>query len=235
MKFIDTHCHLDAAEFGNAQAGIVRSAAIAGVNLLVVPSVACNNFEAVRKLCKLYPGCAPAYGIHPMYTDDAVPSDLEELRDYLKQHPAVAVGEIGLDFFIPHYDQARQEHFFVEQLKLARDFDLPVLAAHPPRTGHHPQTPAPLLSERRPSLRSDRHCTRLQRQPPAGGRIHQAWLQTRLWRGDDLLTRHQVARTRRDPAAGASCWRPTHRIFRRIFWNADCRTNRNICRASRRP
>ena len=62
-----------------------------------------------------------------MYTDDATPNDIEFLRDYLKQHPAVAVGEIGLDFFIPHYDQTRQEHFFVEQLKLARDFDLPVL------------------------------------------------------------------------------------------------------------
>ncbi|MBI5889771.1 MAG: TatD family hydrolase [Nitrosomonadales bacterium] len=125
--FIDTHCHLDAAEFGIAQADVVRNAAAAGVDRLVVPSVDCHNFEAVRKLCEQYPNCAPAYGIHPMYTDDATPNDIEVLREYLKQHPAAAIGEIGLDFFIPHYDQARQEHFFVEQLKLARDFDLPVL------------------------------------------------------------------------------------------------------------
>jgi TatD DNase family protein len=62
-----------------------------------------------------------------MYTDDANPRDLEALREFLKQYPAVAIGEIGLDFFINHYNQTRQEHFFVEQLKLARDFDLPVL------------------------------------------------------------------------------------------------------------
>jgi TatD DNase family protein len=62
-----------------------------------------------------------------MYTDEATPKDLEVLRDYLKQHKPVAVGEIGLDFFIKHYDLTRQEHFFVEQLKLAREFDLPVL------------------------------------------------------------------------------------------------------------
>jgi TatD DNase family protein len=62
-----------------------------------------------------------------MYTDDAAQNDLDALRDCLKQHRAVAVGEIGLDFFIPHYDQARQEHFFIEQLKLARELDLPVL------------------------------------------------------------------------------------------------------------
>ncbi len=127
MQFIDTHCHLDAAEFGNTQADIVHDAAAAGVSRLIIPSVACSNFEAVRALCERFPNCAPAYGIHPMYTDEAAPNDLDALRDYLKQHQPVAIGEIGLDFFIPHYDQTRQEHFFVEQLKLAREFDLPVL------------------------------------------------------------------------------------------------------------
>lgn len=125
--FIDTHCHLDAAEFGNTQTGVVRNAVAAGVNRMVVPSVARSNFDTVRQLCAHQPNCSPAYGIHPMYTDDAAPGDLKVLRDFLEQHEAVAVGEIGLDFFIPHYNQARQEHFFVEQLKLARDFDLPVL------------------------------------------------------------------------------------------------------------
>ena len=125
--FIDTHCHLDAAEFGDKQADIMRDAAAAGVNRIIIPAVACGNFEAVQGLCVRYPNCAPAYGIHPMYTDGATQSDLDVLRNYLKQHQAVAVGEIGLDFFIPHYDQTRQEHFFVEQLKLARKFELPVL------------------------------------------------------------------------------------------------------------
>jgi TatD DNase family protein len=125
--FTDTHCHLDAAEFGNTQADVVRDAVAAGVSRIVIPSVARSNFDTVRKLCGQYPNCSPAYGIHPMYTDDATPSDLDVLRDYLKRHQPVAVGEIGLDFFIPHYDQVRQEHFFVEQLKLARDFNLPVL------------------------------------------------------------------------------------------------------------
>ncbi len=125
--YTDTHCHLDAAEFGNTQADIVRNALAAGVNRIVVPSVARTNFDTVRKLCEQYTNCSPAYGIHPMYTDDAAPGDLDVLHDFLKQHQAVAIGEIGLDFFIPHYNQARQEHFFVGQLKLARDFDLPVL------------------------------------------------------------------------------------------------------------
>jgi TatD DNase family protein len=127
MQFIDTHCHLDAAEFGDMQSDIVRNAQAAGVYRIVVPSVAGNNFETVRSLCKKYPSCFPAYGIHPMYTDTALPNDLDVLREYLTQYQPVAIGEIGLDFFINHYDQACQEHFFVEQLKLAKEFDLPVL------------------------------------------------------------------------------------------------------------
>jgi TatD DNase family protein len=125
--FIDTHCHLDAAEFGDTQAELVGAAHAAGVNRIVVPSVARENFGIVRELCERYPGCAPAYGIHPMYTDNAHPDDLVALRDYLAQPDTVAIGEIGLDFFIDHYDRARQEYFFVEQLKLAQEFDLPVL------------------------------------------------------------------------------------------------------------
>ncbi|MDP2143699.1 MAG: TatD family hydrolase [Gallionella sp.] len=125
--FIDTHCHLDADELGDAQTDVVQAADRAGVSRIVVPSVARANFGIVRELCERYPGCAPAYGIHPMYTDGALPQDLTELREYLVRPDTVAVGEIGLDFFIDHYDRAQQEYFFAEQLKLAQEFNLPVL------------------------------------------------------------------------------------------------------------
>jgi TatD DNase family protein len=125
--FIDTHCHLDAAEFGNAQTHLVREAAAAGVTRMVVPSVSRHNFAAVQKLHAQHPGCVSAFGIHPMFVDNATDNDLTVLRDYLTHYPPVAIGEIGLDFFIPQYDLARQDYFFVEQLKLAREFDLPVL------------------------------------------------------------------------------------------------------------
>ncbi len=125
--FIDTHCHLDAAEFNGQQDAIVREAQAVGVSALVLPAIERANFATVQTLCAQYPNCAPAYGVHPMYADRATPADLDVLRNYLAQPNTVAVGEIGLDFFIQHYDQVRQEYFFVEQLKLARDFDLPVL------------------------------------------------------------------------------------------------------------
>jgi len=124
---IDTHCHLDAAEFGSDQNRLLRSAQAVGVTRIVIPSVERNNFAIVRQLSEQYPACSPAYGIHPMYVAQAHEDDLLVLRDYLRDGRPVAAGEIGLDFYIEHYDQAQQEYFFVEQLKLAREFDLPVL------------------------------------------------------------------------------------------------------------
>jgi TatD DNase family protein len=125
--FIDTHCHLDASEFAGAQTELIANAQAAGIDRIVVPSVTRANFEVVAELCQKHTACRPAYGIHPMYVGDAVPENLNVLREYLTQHQPVAVGEIGLDFFIKHYDRAAQEYFFVEQLKMAREFDLPVL------------------------------------------------------------------------------------------------------------
>jgi TatD DNase family protein len=127
MYFIDTHCHLDAAEFGDTQDELVRSALGAGVERIVLPSVDRDNFPAVQRLCALYSCCRPAYGIHPMYVDTAQPGDLDLLREYLASPGTIAVGEIGLDFFVEDYDKEQQEFYFIEQLKLAREFGLPVL------------------------------------------------------------------------------------------------------------
>ena len=125
--WIDTHCHLDAAEFDSDREAVHAAALAAGVSTLVVPAVAAANFRAVTETCRCYPGCFPAYGIHPMYVDQASESDLDALRSVLGSVNAVAVGEIGLDFFVEPRDETRQEWFFAEQLKIAREFNLPVL------------------------------------------------------------------------------------------------------------
>lgn len=124
---VDTHCHLDAAEFDPDREQVIAAAAASGVTHIVVPAVARANFDTVLELCRLHAGCVPALGIHPLYVDRAEPDDLAILEQRLAVHPVVAVGEIGLDFFVDGYDAARQEYFFIEQLKLARQFDLPVL------------------------------------------------------------------------------------------------------------
>ena len=124
---IDTHCHLDAAEF-DADRDAVHAAALAGgVARIVVPAVAVDGFLKAKTVVERYPGCVAAYGIHPLCVMQAKESDLAVLREWLAKEKPVAVGEIGLDGYVADVDPVRQEYFFVEQLKLAREFDLPVL------------------------------------------------------------------------------------------------------------
>ncbi|MCM8621384.1 MAG: TatD family hydrolase [Candidatus Accumulibacter sp.] len=129
---IDTHCHLAAAEFAADRDDLVAAARLAGVSSIVVPAVDVTSFAKVHDCCACYAGCAPAYGIHPLYVQQAGPDDLATLRDWLArasdgpQRP-LALGEIGLDFFVADRQVERQESFFVEQLRIARDLELPVL------------------------------------------------------------------------------------------------------------
>ncbi len=128
---IDSHCHLDAAEFDADRRPVLAAAHAAGVAMIVVPAIREHNFAAVRALGRDDPGCVHALGLHPMYVEDAPESELDALRGAvaaaIDDPRLVAIGEIGLDHFVPGLDRARQEHFFVEQLRIARDFDLPVI------------------------------------------------------------------------------------------------------------
>ena len=124
---IDTHCHLDAAEFDADREAVHAAARAAGVETIVVPAVEVSAFARTRETVLRYPGCVAAYGIHPLYVMQAADDDLAALRQWLLAERPVAVGEIGLDLYVADIDPARQEYFFVEQLRLARDFDLPVL------------------------------------------------------------------------------------------------------------
>ena len=129
---IDTHCHLDAPEFAQDRDAVVCAAHEAGVSAMVLPAIDKDNFAAVRDCCIRYAQCFPAYGIHPLCVDRAGEADFSLLREWLTKEsagatPPVAVGEIGLDFYVPGFDATRQEYFFIEQLKIARDLELPVL------------------------------------------------------------------------------------------------------------
>ena len=124
---IDSHCHLDAAEFDADRDAVYAAAQAAGVARIVIPAVAVDGFAGVRTAAARYPGCVAAYGIHPLFVTQAGETDLAVLRDWVAREKPVALGEIGLDFYVDDSDPARQEFFLVEQLKLAREFNLPVL------------------------------------------------------------------------------------------------------------
>ena len=153
--WIDTHCHLDAPELAAWGGGMTllpagagptwvtspdrvptprRLAREQGVALCVLPAVEVGNFDAVRQLAHRS-GDAYALGIHPLCVPRMQADDLKRLDDELTAHRddprLVAVGEIGLDFFVPALCSAemkeRQHAVYRAQLQLARKHGLPVL------------------------------------------------------------------------------------------------------------
>lgn len=133
--WIDTHCHLDASEFSGDSDAVADRAAQQGVAWVVIPAVDRGNFTTVRQLAHQHQNCVYALGIHPLYVPQAPEEDLNALRtaveEAMRDPRFVAVGEIGLDFFVPGLRDAplreKQEFFYREQLKIAQDFHLPVL------------------------------------------------------------------------------------------------------------
>jgi TatD DNase family protein len=133
---IDTHCHLDAPEFsqtpGYQPDQIVARAINRGIGAIVVPAVSPAHFESVRVLAHTYPQVYYAVGTHPMYVSTtSLEAATAQLADFLTRHhddpKLLAVGEIGLDGFVDQPSLTEQIPFFIAQLKLAKQFDLPVI------------------------------------------------------------------------------------------------------------
>jgi len=132
--WIDTHCHLDAADFDADRDAVRQAARQAGVSRCVIPAVHRKHWPQVAQLAERY-GDAYALGIHPLYVPQAPEADLLALDLALTERRddprLVALGEIGLDFFVPALCtpemREKQWFFYTEQLKLAQKHGLPVV------------------------------------------------------------------------------------------------------------
>lgn len=126
MHLIDSHCHLDAPEFDADRAAVLARARAAGVIAQIIPAVTAQSFDALADLSR-EPDLHAAFGLHPMYLADHRPEHLDRVRDRLAGGAAVAVGECGLDYFVDDLDPELQRMYFVGQVQLAREFDLPLV------------------------------------------------------------------------------------------------------------
>lgn len=124
---IDSHCHLDAPEFGRDRDAVILRARAAGVAQQVIPAIEAKGWPRLRDICKAGSGLFPAYGLHPMYLSSHRPDHLRDLGEWIAREHPVAVGECGLDFLVDGLDREEQQFYFDGQLALAREFDLPVI------------------------------------------------------------------------------------------------------------
>ena len=126
-RLFDSHSHLDVPEFDGDRAAVLSRAQAAGVREQLVPAVDHDTWPGLRDACALGPGLYSAYGLHPVYLDRHQPGHVDALREWIEREQPRAIGECGLDFFVEGLDLELQRGYFLDQLELAREFELPVV------------------------------------------------------------------------------------------------------------
>lgn len=127
LPLIDSHCHLDFADFDTDREQIIGHCQQLGISHIIVPAVTCERWPQLIKICQQSPVLYYALGCHPMFMDKHPDDALKQLDTAIQQFQPIAVGEIGLDFFLPGHPKKTQLVLFEAQLKLAEKFQLPVI------------------------------------------------------------------------------------------------------------
>lgn len=127
MDITDTHCHLDVTDFDSDRHLILKNCRLLGVSKIIVPAIESKTWPKVLELCHAEQGLYPALGLHPVFIKQHTSEDIPKLEKLLEKSPPIAIGEIGLDFYIKELDQQRQLELFETQLVIAKNNNLPVV------------------------------------------------------------------------------------------------------------
>lgn len=134
MSFIDSHSHIDFKAFDTDRDAVMTRAKKLGVSDIIVSSTTAERWLLVKRVCCDYEGiCHPAYGLHPMFMDIHEKENdygIEQLKHWLTKNKAIAIGEIGLDFYnndLSENAKKAQLEVFIAQLEIAQELALPVI------------------------------------------------------------------------------------------------------------
>ena len=134
MQIIDSHSHIDFDDFNEDRPSVIQGALNIGVSDIIISATTAVRWNNIKSICDSFPNCHAAYGLHPMFMNEhnleSSNHDLDQLESWLQTNKVVAIGEIGLDFFIQDADAANrkaQEALFVSQCEIASKFKLPVI------------------------------------------------------------------------------------------------------------
>ncbi|MDO4720418.1 MAG: TatD family hydrolase [Peptostreptococcaceae bacterium] len=123
----DTHAHMDHLRFEEDREALIARIQREGVSLLINPGADMPSSRAALALARKYDFIYAAAGVHPHEVKDMKEEDFDELREMAKDEKVIAIGEIGLDYYYDHSPRERQREYFIRQLQLAEELDLPVI------------------------------------------------------------------------------------------------------------
>ena len=127
LELVDSHAHVDMAEFDADRMQMLERAQAAGVRAILAIGGAPGQLDSAMRFAKAYNWIYAAAGIHPHEAKLATPLYYDELAR-LATHPKfLAWGEIGLDYHYDHSPRNVQQDVFTKQLELARGSDKPIV------------------------------------------------------------------------------------------------------------
>ena len=127
MEITDTHCHLDVAEFDFDRDDVLSRCRDMGISKIIIPAIESSTWSNLLDLCNSEDGLYPALGLHPVFINQHQDNDLVKLEELLEKVSPVAIGEIGLDFYIKELNKQKQLDLFEAQLLIAKKYELPVI------------------------------------------------------------------------------------------------------------
>ena len=124
--YIDTHCHLSREDYDDIDK-VIEENKNANIDKIVVSGCSRESIEEVMDLKDRYDMVYVTIGYHPEYADTVTESDLDYLKSLLGEKKVVGIGEIGLDYHYTKDNKDKQIWLFEEQLKIAEEFNLPLV------------------------------------------------------------------------------------------------------------
>ncbi len=124
---IDSHCHLDFAEFDHDRTEVMQRAQDNHISEIVIPGTEKKHWPRINRLCHAHKQLHACYGLHPYWLKHHELHDVKLLDKYIDENQPVALGECGLDFRPQQADKKTQLSFFESQLAVAESHHLPVV------------------------------------------------------------------------------------------------------------
>jgi len=124
---VDTHAHLYYGNLLEQIDGVIERAKSAGISKIIAPAVDVKSAKKILELSEKYDLVYGAVGFHPCDLKKLEMTDIKLIEKFASNNKVVAIGEIGLDYYWDSSEKEKQKRFFIEQIRLAKSLNLPVI------------------------------------------------------------------------------------------------------------
>lgn len=126
-KIFESHAHYDAEQFNEDRNELLAGMAEAGVETIVNIAADLEGCKSSVELAGEYDFIYATVGVHPDRVDELNEDTFKWMSDLADSPKVVAIGEIGLDYYWDKVDRGVQKKWFIDQLNLAREKQLPIV------------------------------------------------------------------------------------------------------------